>query len=118
MPTFEAWRTNRPNGEIDHINGIRSDNRLCNLRDVSALENRRNSALHGRNKSGVSGVRKRTDRKGERWIARVYLDGKAIHLGSFDTFDAAVTARRGAERKYGYHSNHGREATAFPQVRT
>src|SRR3546814_1788886 len=34
-----------PNGQIDHINGDPSDNRIANLRDVSALENARNAKL-------------------------------------------------------------------------
>ena len=36
-----------PNGVIDHINHIRNDNRMANLRDVSPLENRRNRSAHG-----------------------------------------------------------------------
>jgi hypothetical protein len=97
-----------PDGQIDHINGCGADNRLCNLRVVNDRENRRNTALHGRNKSGVSGVRRRMDRKSERWVARIYVDGKTISLGTFPSFAEAVTARKAAESQYGFHQNHGR----------
>jgi hypothetical protein len=35
-------------------------------------------------------------------------DGKYLHLGYFDRFDDAVSARKSAEKKLGYHPNHGR----------
>jgi hypothetical protein len=36
-----------PRGVIDHINGVRDDNRICNLRDVMPLVNAQN-AVNGR----------------------------------------------------------------------
>lgn len=52
----------KPDEQVDHINGIRNDNRLCNLRKCSIPENRRNVAKSRRNKSGVCGVRFRQDK--------------------------------------------------------
>lgn len=43
---------------IDHINGDRKDNRLCNLRDSNYVENGKNRAMSKRNSSGVPGVHK------------------------------------------------------------
>jgi len=97
-----------PNGEIDHISGEKLDNRLSNLRVVSGSENRRNQKLPANNTSGAIGVELR-DRIG-RWQARIKFEGKNIHIGMFDTFEEAVAARKEAEKKYGFHPNHGRDA--------
>lgn len=102
--TFGQW----PDGEIDHINGDRSDNRLSNLRVVSSMENSRNSARPRRNKSGVVGVSwKKRDKK---WRAYIAVASKQISLGNFDTLAEAAAARSRAERELGFHPNHGRAA--------
>ena len=46
-----------PNGQIDHINQDKEDNRLCNLRVVSNKQNQENISGWGHNKSGRTGVR-------------------------------------------------------------
>lgn len=94
-----------PLSEIDHINGIRTDNRICNLRDVSKQENGRNQKLHRTNSSGVSGV-SRTAR-GNGWRARIPVDGVMRQICTGVSFEEAVAARRQAERSLGYHENHG-----------
>lgn len=93
---------------VDHINGDPSDNRIENLREVSHVENLRNTKLHKHNTTGHMGVRwhKRT----KRWVAFIKVNGKQIHLGSFGTFDEAVSARQAGERRFGFHTNHGRIA--------
>lgn len=93
-------------GKIDHINGVVTDNRIENLRVVTHTENARNAKRHITNKSGVMGVNWCDYRK--KWTARIKHDGKNLWLGAFIDFDAAVYARRQAERAYGYHENHGR----------
>jgi hypothetical protein len=90
--------------QIDHINGDRSDNRLCNLRHVSGLENDRNKRMPRRNRSGVIGVSRFRDK----WQARINAGGRIVALGTFASFDDAVAARSAAEKEYGYHPNHGR----------
>ena len=95
-----------PVGQIDHINGVRDDNRISNLRDVSDAENKRNTKKRRDNTSGVTGVYHRPETNG--WRAIIYIDGKSVGLGHYKLKKDAVNARREAERKYGFHENHGR----------
>lgn len=95
-----------PDGQIDHINGDRLDNRLSNLREVSSVENGRNQKLRNTNSSGINGVHWRKDVA--KWAACICVDGKTKHLGSFETVEDAAKARAAADLKYGFHSNHGR----------
>lgn len=95
-----------PTGEIDHINGDKTDNRLSNLRDVSHLENQRNQRLKANNTSGFNGVS--WDRFAKRWLA--YIGGaNRRHVGYFDTPEQAAAARRAAEQGLGFHPNHGEQ---------
>jgi len=97
-----------PLDEIDHINGIRDDNRWGNLRAVSKSENNKNKKHHSNNTSGVMGVywHKRT----EKWMAYISVDRRRIHLGLHANLFDAASARKSAEARYGFHENHGRAA--------
>jgi len=90
---------------VDHVNGDRADNRITNLRSVSKKENERNVKRHSTNTTGHTGVYKFGDR---RWRAQICVDDKHIHLGTYDTLPEALQARKDAEKKYGFHANHGR----------
>jgi hypothetical protein len=73
---------------IDHINGIKSDNRLCNLRSVdhkTNMENRRKPIAGSA--SGLLGVSQSSSKK--RWRASISVNGRVVYLG---TFDAAIDA--------------------------
>ena len=94
-----------PPHEIDHINGIRDDNRIDNLRAVTRLENQRNQKLRVTNKSGVNGVS--WDKKMNKWKACVSVKGKTVNLGHFVRKGDAILARRIANEKYAFHKNHG-----------
>ena len=94
--------------EIDHINGVRDDNRWSNLRSVTPSQNSRNKAIRSNNTSGYQGVS--WDKKKEFWKAYITIGGKRVHLGSFKNFDDAVSARKAAEQQNNYHPNHGRKA--------
>jgi hypothetical protein len=74
---------------IDHINGVRDDNRICNLRAVTHKENLRNRHQPSHAKSGVVGVHQ----IGNRWQARIRVDWKHISIGLFDTKEEAAAAR-------------------------
>ena len=92
---------------IDHINGNRADNRIANLRSVSAIENRRNQKIPSHNTSGVIGVT--WNKQFGLWAAIITVDGRNILLGRFADKADAVIARAAGEVKYGFHKNHGRE---------
>lgn len=92
--------------QVDHIDGDRSNNRWDNLRDVTSAENHRNAARRSDNTSGVVGVY--WDKRMRKWTASIVL--KSLYLGSYDSFEDAVAARKAAEVEYGFHANHGREA--------
>ena len=51
------------------------------------------------NGSGHRGVVRYEGPKGTRWRARIMVNGKSVHLGSFLTAAEAVAARRSAERE-------------------
>lgn len=95
--------------QIDHINGIRSDNRLSNIRAVDNKTNLKNQSLRATNKSGVMGV---VQRSYGSWRAEIGVDGKRINLGTFIDKQDAIAARLKAERRYGFHENHGRPKAA------
>ena len=90
---------------IDHINGIRNDNRLINLRNVDKYENSKNLCLDKRNKLGITGV---YSIKGS-YRARINSNNKSYSLGCFSDFFEACCARKSAEIKYKFHENHGRK---------
>lgn len=95
-----------PSGTIDHINGIRCDNRLNNLRNVSHSANMRNIKKPITNTSGIVGVH--WCKRDKNWRASIQVSRKTKYLGNYDRFEDAVAARKEAEQRYGFHPNHGR----------
>lgn len=93
--------------EVDHINGDVTDNRQTNLRAVTHQENGRNQRCGSSNKSGVRGIHW-SPRRGV-WCAQIGVDMRRIGLGEFVDKESAIAARKEAERKYGFHTNHGRK---------
>ena len=85
---------NNPEMQVDHFNRNRKDNRKENLKSVTPQHNNWNRGMNQNNKSGVTGVR--WNKKAEKWIA--YIMRK--HLGTFNSFEDAVKARKRAEQKY------------------
>jgi hypothetical protein len=106
-----------PDEQIDHIDGVKTDNRLDKLRPASNKINGRNQPMSSKNTSGVVGVA-RYNRKSGCWVAHINdNNGKGIKLTNPDTglqyfpdkIDA-IYARHWAERDLGYHENHGRSS--------
>jgi hypothetical protein len=96
-----------PSGmQIDHINGNIQDNSLENLRLVDRLENSRNSKKYATNTSGLMGVT--FQKQSGKWLSRINVKGKSIHLGISTDWFEAVCARKSGENQYGFHVNHGR----------
>jgi hypothetical protein len=91
---------------VDHINHIRTDNRLLNLREVSgAKENSRNTTLPKNNTSGRIGVC--WNAHAGKWHSRIKVNQQTISLGYFSSIEEASEARTKAERRFGFHVNHG-----------
>lgn len=81
---------------IDHIYHNTTDNRKSQLRIASFSQNSMNTVRRKDNTSGVTGV----SLDNNRWSSQITCDGKLIHLGRFNTFEEAVSARKAAEEKY------------------
>lgn len=93
-----------PEGHVDHINGVRDDNRISNLRDVSRFQNAQNTTLYRNNTSGQMGVRMHRGL----WISEIHVKGYHIKIGKFLKKADAIEARKKAETAFGFHENHGR----------
>lgn len=91
--------------EIDHINHIRDDNRIENLRLVRKKDNQKNLSKNKRNKTGLTGV---TITKDGLYYAQIGVLGKTFCIGYFKTMFDAACARRSKENELKYHFNHGR----------
>lgn len=94
--------------QIDHINGVRSDNRFLNLRNVTHKENNQNMAVQRKSISGCNGVVWQPS--SAKWLAQIRDHGEYRRLGLFADLEDAVRARKAAERKIGFHPNHGRQS--------
>lgn len=97
-----AW----PANQIDHINGIKTDNREANLREATNGQNQQNlKRCRAHNKSGFLGVSKNK----MRWKAEITTNGNRVHIGTYDTPQEAHAAYILAKSKLhvgGQHENH------------
>lgn len=87
-----------PKQSIDHINGVASDNRFCNLREASQQQN--NTNLHKarkHNKTGLLGAQWRKDKN--KYRSRIVCNGVEHFLGYFATAEAAHAAYLKAKRR-------------------
>lgn len=91
--------------EVDHIWGIRHDNRISELRLVTSKGNKMNMAKRSDNTSGTTGVT--FCKKSNKWKAYVKQDGKLVHLGYFIDKAEAIAARKNAEPNHGFSIRHG-----------
>lgn len=99
-----------PPEQIDHINHDKADNRIDNLRLCTAATNSQNQTMYKNNSSGVTGVWRDTERKN--WMVYISVRGKRITLGRREDINDAIALRKAAEKKYGFHRNHGKVALA------
>lgn len=84
-----------PESEIDHINRLPGDNRLCNLRLATRSQNNTNKVKFRPNKLGIKGVTKQ--RNG--YQVNISDNGKQKYVGYYATIEAAQAAyQREAER--------------------
>lgn len=80
-----------PSKQIDHINCVKTDNRIANLRNVSQAENNQNlKTPKANNTSGYMGVS--WDKCGQRWKAYIAVKRKQVTLGYFENAEDAYQA--------------------------
>jgi hypothetical protein len=90
---------------IDHINGVRNDNRISNLRPADFTGNSRNRGIQRNNTTGFKGVHfSKADGK---FKSAIKVGGQRLHLGFFDTAEAASSAYAAASKRY--HREYSRE---------
>jgi len=95
-----------PKDQVDHVNGIRDDNRWANLREATASQNIHNRGASALSSSGVKGVYPR----GTRWYAKICVKGNRQHLGVFDTIEEAAHAySTAAETNFGEFAHNRRD---------
>ena len=96
-----AWAIHHgewPEAQIDHINRIKTDNRIANLRSLTPAENAQNQSLSSdRGRAKMLGVSWKS-RPG-RWVAQIRIAGKQVHLGYFDSAEKAAAAYAAAKRR-------------------
>lgn len=85
-----------PTLQIDHINGIKDDNRWSNLREATLTQQRANTPVRKNSSSGRKNVYQRPD---GRWVARMKIGKKHIYLGSFPSIDEADAVAQAHARK-------------------
>ena len=92
--------------EVDHINHVRNDNHLVNLRFVTHGENMRNKSVSSKSTTGVTGVD--FSKAHKKYRARITVNWELIHLGYFETLEEAAAARAEANLKFKFNDNHGK----------
>lgn len=90
---------------VDHINGNRLDNRKCNLRVTNHSANQMNTSHLG------------VYQKGDKWMAKIKLHQKSLHLGVFAYKEEALYARWLAEQILFKEFAYKKEGPDLPQNR-
>jgi hypothetical protein len=78
-----------PEDQVDHINGVRHDNRWSNLRECTNGQNSMNRPMKTPNQANRKGVTPH----GTKFQARIQFEGKQEYVGTFDTIEEAGDAR-------------------------
>lgn len=90
--------------EVDHINGVRNDNRIENLREATKSQNAHNKQKPINNKSGVKGVYWRKD--ADKWAVEIAMNGKKYHFGHYKDFKEACFVA--LQKRYELHKNYAK----------
>ncbi len=90
---FKEW----PEKGIDHINRIRNDNRIDNLREADQTLNNLNASIRKDNTTGYKGVYNH----GAHYRARVHFNKKVVNLGTFKTAELANDAVLAFKKEHG-----------------
>ena len=91
-----------PKDHMDHINGVKMDNRIVNLRAVTQAENNRNKPMRKDNTSGVMGVV--WCKRDQKWQVMI----QKTFYGRFKFKSDAIAKAEEVYKELGFHENHGR----------
>ena len=80
---------------VDHINRMKTDNSLENLRWATQFENNKNRTINLNNTSTQTGVS--FNKRKKKWEVKISINGKNKHIGLYTNFDDAVAARKEQE---------------------
>lgn len=95
-----------PEQFLDHINGIKGDNRWSNLRQANGSENQFNHRVRSDNTSGIKGVSWSKRRRA--WVCSVAIKGKSKYLGQARSLEEArIKVMNGRVMMHGEFANHG-----------
>jgi len=91
---------------IDHINNIKVDNRIENLREVTRQQNMQNKPLSKTNTTGYKNVYWKE--KNKKWEVAISVDGKRKYIGIYKDLELAdLVATEARDKYYGEYANHG-----------
>jgi hypothetical protein len=90
---------------LDHIDHVKTNNRIANLREADHSENQKNISMPIDNTSGCVGVT--WAKRANKWQAQIKSNGKYLYLGQHSDINAAILTRKVVEFAYGFHPNHG-----------
>ena len=94
----------QPEGQLDHIDNDKTNNRISNLRLATPIQNNQNI---GKTSSCTSGVKNVTWQKGA-WEVRLRVNGKRMYFGRFQNlFEARERAIELRKLHHGEFANHG-----------
>ena len=95
-----------PEEHTDHINGIKDDNRIENLREATNQQNQFNRKSRKGSSSKHKGVS--WYKPGKKWLARYCYKGKPYHLGYYETEEEAAEAyQKATEHLHKEYANYG-----------
>lgn len=84
--TYKIW----PEEILDHIDSIKDNNRINNLREATQSQNKQNTPIRSDNVTGVKGVSYHKTR--EKYVAAITVDGVTKHIGYYDSLEDAKLA--------------------------
>jgi hypothetical protein len=103
---------------VEHKDGNGLNNRKNNLRPATCSQNSMNTKLRSNNTSGCKGVT--FDKKWDKWVAKITVDGKDHCLGGFSTKEEAVRVRKDAEgnyfKEFSYLKYRSKEGNVYGEV--
>ena len=91
--------------QVDHIDHNRTNNSWVNLREVNNSDNQKNRSKSSNNTTGVTGVS--VVKSTGMLKASIRVNNRTIHIGTYKSLTEAKAARKAAEVRYGFHTNHG-----------